>query len=227
MAVIKRIWEIDFLRGVAILLMIIFHLVVDLADFYHYRLNYMSGFWYYVGKLSAVMFLFLAGVSTRFNGQCLGHGIKILGWGMVVTLVTYVIYPSAYVRFGILHLIGTGLLLCYFLRNSFGWGKFLLALMLLIGGVFAKKMEVTQEWLLPLGIAPAGFTSLDYYPIIPWGGVILLGSWAGSRIYKSPESIFKQEYNSNVLTYLGRRSLWIYLLHQPILLALLWVAFRG
>lgn len=224
MAVSGRIWEIDFLRGIAIILMIMFHLAVDLTDFYGYGLNYLGGWWYYEGKLSAVMFTFLAGVSTRFSRYCLRHGLIILGWGMVITLVTYFYAPFAYVRFGILHLIGSGLILSYYLRRIPGWGMLFLALSLLYGGMAVEQAETNQMWLVPLGIVPPGFMSLDYYPLLPWGGVVLLGAWAGNRIYKHPGSILKRAPEPNFLTYIGRHSLWIYLLHQPILIVLLWLA---
>lgn len=223
MVVAKRLWELDFLRGIAIVLMIIFHVGVDLSDFYGYSFNYLSGFWYYEGMLTAVLFLFLAGVSTVFSKRCLQHGLQILGWGMVVTLVTYWYNPYAYVRFGILHLIGSGLIFNHLIRNTTGWSKLAWALLLLAGGEVVGSLTLDQSWLLPLGIVPAGFTTLDYYPFLPWGGVIILGSWVGSRIYMVPRSILKEEPKPNFLTYIGRRSLWIYLLHQPVILAVLWV----
>ena len=46
---LSRILEIDALRGVAIILMVIFHIIVDLTDFYGYHFQYLSGFWYYEG----------------------------------------------------------------------------------------------------------------------------------------------------------------------------------
>lgn len=217
----RRIWEIDFLRGIAIVLMVLFHLVVDLTEFYGYPLDYMSGFWYYEGKVSAVLFIFLAGVSTRLSDRVLRYGLIIAGWGMVITLVTYWYIPAAYVCFGILHLIGTGLVLCYYLRSLASRWTLLLALVLLMGGIFAERVITDRGWLFPLGIVPAGFTSLDYYPLLPWGGVLLLGAWAGGRVYKYPISILGKEPKPNYLTRIGRHSLWIYLLHQPVLLALL------
>jgi len=217
----KRLWEIDFLRGVAILLMILFHLIVDLSEFYGYLFVYAQGLLYYAGKLSVVLFLLLAGLSTRFSRRPLRHGLQILGWGIVVTLVTYIYNPTVYVRFGILHLIGSGLILSYGIRHFDQWLRIILALLLMAGGRVAEQTATAQVWLLPLGVVPAAFASLDYYPLLPWAGVILLGAWAGEYLYPVPRSLLKKEPKANLFTYMGRHSLSIYLLHQPLLLALL------
>lgn len=223
----KRLWEIDFLRGLAIVLMILFHLMVDLRDFYGYLFDYAHGWLYYAGKLSAGLFLLLAGLSTRFSRRPLRHGLQILGWGMVVTLVTYLYNPAVYVRFGILHLIGSGLMLSYGTRGFDQGRRIILALGLLAGGRMAAEAATTRVWLVPLGIVPAGFASLDYYPLLPWAGVILLGAWAGEYLYPAPRSLLKHEPGPNPLTYMGRHSLSIYLLHQPLLLVLLWLIHGG
>lgn len=221
-----RIWEIDFLRGMAIVLMVAFHLAVDLTDYYGWTLNYMSGFWFYTGQLSAILFIFLAGISTRFNRRLLRHGLHILGWGMAVSLGTYLYEPTIFVRFGILHLIGSGVILASFLRKIAGGQKLFVATLMLAGGAVAGRVPASGEWLVPLGVTPAGFTTLDYYPLLPWGGVVLLGAGVSDYIYKIPRSLLKEQPQANILTYMGRRSLYIYLLHQPVLLALLWLIFR-
>lgn len=223
----KRLWEIDFLRGVAILLMILFHLIVDLREFYGYLFDYSQGLLYYAGKLSAVLFLLLAGLSIGFSRRPLRHGLQILGWGMAVTLVTYIFNPAVYVRFGILHLIGSGLILSYGIRHFDQWRRIILALILMAGGRVAEEVATAQVWLLPLGVVPAGFASLDYYPLLPWAGVILIGDWAGKYLYPVPQSLLNYEPKPNPFTYMGRHSLSIYLLHQPILLALLWLIHAG
>lgn len=221
----KRIWEIDFLRGVAIILMVLFHLAVDLAEYYAYPLVYTQGVLYYTGKLSAVLFLLLAGLSTRFSRNCLRHGLQILSWGMVVTIITYVYNPAMYVRFGILHLIGSGLILIHFTRTIAGWRRMALAILLMAGGKVAEQTTTAQVWLLPLGFSPAGFATLDYYPLLPWGGVMFLGVTAGDFLYRDGRSLFKHPPEPNLFTCLGRHSLCIYLLHQPVLLALLWLVY--
>ena len=114
---LSRILEIDALRGVAIILMVIFHIIVDLTDFYGYHFQYLSGFWYYEGKAAAILFMLLAGVSSSFSRSAVRHGLELLAWGMVLTAVTWLFAPAMYIRFGILHFLGTSLLTCRCSKN--------------------------------------------------------------------------------------------------------------
>jgi uncharacterized membrane protein len=217
-----RIWEIDFLRGIAIILMIMFHLVVDITEFYGYHLNYLSGFWYYEGKVAAILFILLAGTSTVFSKNNTRRGLIVLGWGLMLTVITYLFESTTYIRFGILHFLGCCLLLYRFIYSLDNRWIIILAFLTIALEDIAAKISVTSEWLTPLGITPAIFISLDYYPLIPWASVFLLGVLMGRALYVQPRSVLPMMPRTNVITYLGRHSLFIYLLHQPILLASLY-----
>ena len=64
---IERFWEIDFLRGIAIIMMVIYHLLYSLHYFSHYNINVYSGFWLYFARATAITFLFLVGVSLAVS----------------------------------------------------------------------------------------------------------------------------------------------------------------
>jgi len=218
----KRIEEIDFARGIAILLMILFHLIVDLKDFYFYNVDYFRGFWYVEGKLSAILFMFLCGISSTFSSRSTNHGIKVFTWAMVLTAVTYFYNSDFYIRFGILHFLGISLLTASFVqRLAINWLFLLSVSSITIGLVFAEHF-VTSPYLFPLGLQSATFTSLDFYPLFPWYGVFLAGITAGKTVYASKKSLLAL-HPPQTITWLGRQSLAIYLIHQPILLALLYV----
>lgn len=215
----NRIWEIDFLRGMAILLMAVFHLAVDLRDFYGVPLDYFHGFWYVEGKLSAVMFMLLAGISTIFGRNILRHGVKIFCWGMVLTFVTYIYDPGTYIRFGILHLLGASLVLVYFMRRLSVIALCILAVIILgLGNVFIYQ-TAAAAYLFPFGLTTAEFVSMDYYPLLPWYGVFLCGTVAGRLLYRERRSLLKKPWHFEGLEEMGRHSLLIYLIHQPLLLA--------
>jgi uncharacterized membrane protein len=218
----SRIWEIDFLRGIAVIMMIMFHLVVDLTDFYGYHLNYLSGFWYYEGKVTAMLFMLLAGTSTVFSKNITRRGLVVFGWGMILTVITYLYDPTTYIRFGILHFLGCCLLLYCFADAMENRWIILLAVLTIALGDVAAEISVTSEWLVPLGITPTGYKTLDYYPLVPWAGVFLLGVLVGRGMYMQPRSMLPMMPHSCVITYVGRHSLFIYLVHQPILLAILY-----
>lgn len=219
-----RIWQLDFFRGVAIVLMASFHFVFDLNYYWAYPVDYLSGFWFYVGKLSAVLFTFIAGISASLAFRHARRGLVVLSCGLFITLTTYFLDPQTYIRFGILHMQGSCMLLYPLFKN------FRPVWLALIGAAFLAVGKWTAKltgpaFLLPFGVTPPAFQSLDYYPLLPWAGLFLLGAALGKRAFAartpqpSPLPVWARP-----LTATGRRSLEIYLLHQPALLALLWLA---
>jgi uncharacterized membrane protein len=223
----SRIWEIDFTRGIAIVLMVLFHLVVDLRDFFGYDLNYFSGFWYYEGKISAGTFMLVAGISATLHHRNLRRGCTVLAWGMVISAVTYVYNPETYVRFGILHLLGASMITFHYVQQLSSRLLLLGSFLVIAAGQWTTSITAPNSLLLPFGMTPEGFASLDYYPLFPWSGLFFSGAALGKTVYKEDRhSRLPWHSIAAPLTALGRHSLVIYLVHQPVLLALLWIYHR-
>ena len=220
----RRIWEIDVLRGLAILMMATFHLIVDLRDFYHIPIEYLSGFWFYFGRSSAALFIVIAGISSTLNPKVAKHGVVVLIAGAVVSLVTYSFDPVMYVRFGILQFMGCSLLTYPLVRNLPNMMLLAMSAASIAAGPVVQSLN--GHWLLlPLGVMPAGFRSMDYYPLIPWYGVYLIGVLIGQIFYRNKTGKLSPIVWLNWVTWLGRHSLVIYLTHQPVLLAVLYIIF--
>ncbi|HWR42347.1 heparan-alpha-glucosaminide N-acetyltransferase [Sporomusa sp.] len=221
-----RLVEIDLFRGIAILLMIIFHTVFDLAFYYNWPLDYLDGFWYYQGKASAVLFMLVSGVSSLLSRHPVRRGLTVFGTGLLITAATYFYSPAVYIRFGILHLLGVGMLAAPFFNQRS-------ALLLIIAGTSIiaigngfSQITATTACLVPFGIKPPSFTSLDYYPLFPWLGIILYGMAAGRLLYPARQPLWPSLANHRSvrwLSWMGRRSLLIYLMHQPVILAILYI----
>lgn len=113
----NRIWEIDFLRGIAIILMSLFHLLYDLSEFYNYDINYTSGPVDIIGLTSAIMFIILTAISSSLSSNNLKRAAKILFFAYCITAITYFYDPQTFINFGILHLIGFSILLYNFLKD--------------------------------------------------------------------------------------------------------------
>jgi uncharacterized membrane protein len=234
-----RFWEVDAARALAIAMMVVYHLTYDLDYFGGYDVEATSGFWARFADATASAFLFLVGVSLVISyskasarrpdrnlfGKYLLRGIRILAYGMVLTVV-FLAFGVGVVAFGILHLIGVSVMLAYpFLRYRFAnlfFGLFLIGV-----GLYVRIEGFSSEspWLLPFGVVPENLIMPDYRPLIPWFGVVLLGIFAGNVVYgcgKRP-ALFAEKAPVFVrpLLPLGRNSLFIYLIHQPILVALL------
>ena len=236
-----RFWEVDFLRGIAIILMVLFHMVFDLNYFGVYEVEMSSGFWFYLARFTASLFLLLVGVSLslsysrarllgqedRFRFRLMKRSLWIFSLAMGVTLVTYLIIGRGFIVFGVLHLIGVSLLLAYPFLRLHGM-NFILGLLFILIGLFLQSLSVDFSWLLWLGLAPMDFRSVDYFPLLPWFGVILMGVAFGDLFYRGysrriPVPDLAGSSLVSGLAFLGRNSLAIYLAHQPVLIGLLYL----
>lgn len=235
----QRFWEVDAARGVAIAMMVVYHLMYDLDYFGGYDIDATSGFWARFADATACAFLFLVGVSLAISysrasaarpGRSLFvkyllRGIRIFAYGMALTVV-FLVFGMGVVAFGILHLIGLSVILAYPLLR-YRYANLFLGLVIIAVGVYMKVEGFSSEspWLLPFGVVPENLIMPDYRPLLPWFGVVLLGLFAGNVVYgggKRP-ALFatKAPAAARPLLPAGRNSLFIYLVHQPIMILLL------
>ena len=229
-----RFAEIDIARAVAVLMMITFHILFDVNSFEIYSINVDTGFLWWFARVTAGTFIFIAGISLTIRysrskefRMFLLRGMKIFCWGLAITLVTWLVMPETYIIFGILHFIGIGIILGYFFVRfrliNLGLGAVLIA-----GGVLLMRTSFSFPWLLPLGLMPTDFQTADYIPLLPWFGVLLIGICAGNTFYPDGQRSFNLQLKANRFTrplaFMGRKSLLIYLVHQPLIIAILFAA---
>lgn len=233
-----RFWEVDAARGVAILMMVVYHLAYDLDTFGGYPIDATSGLWAYFADATASAFLSLVGVSLAISyarattsqpgrnlfGKYLLRGLRILGYALVLTAVSLLLGMGV-IAFGILHVIAFSIVLAYPLLG-FRWLNLALGLALVAAGALMMSADVSSQspWLLPLGVVPENLAMPDYRPLLPWFGVVLLGLFAGNMVYgagKRPPVPESAPPPARPLVPLGRNSLFVYLIHQPILVVLL------
>jgi uncharacterized membrane protein len=238
----ERFWEIDSLRGIAILMMVAFHVLFDLSYVGASTFNVYAGFWLYFARATATIFLLLVGISLTLSysralhvkkpeqklyRKYLTRGSTIFAWGLVITVMTWIFLREGFVVWGILHLIGISIIVAYPLLKL-RYGNLVLGIPLIVLGLYLKQLSVEVPWLLWLGLTPQHFYSVDYFPILPWFGVVLIGVFLGNSLYANYMRNFKLQDRSQVkgirlLSFLGRHSLFIYLIHQPILITVLYL----
>jgi uncharacterized membrane protein len=230
----KRLIGVDVLRGVAIVLMVVFHFCYDLNHFGFINIEIVRGdFWLYFRTLIVTIFLFVVGVSLALAHRdgidwqkVKSRALILFVASLMVTVATYIIFPRAWVYFGVLHAIWLfSLLGLFFLKRGY------LALLLGVGIiVLYKYFGVTMHPLYLLLQAPLSLPrfTVDLVPLFPWFGVVLLGIALvefrmervvfDNRLFTSGSEVHKK------LALAGRHALAIYLLHQPVLFSLVWVA---
>lgn len=231
---IPRSAEIDILRVTAILMMMVYHLAYDLHVFYGWGIDVQNFGWMLLQRSTACLFLLLTGLCFVISWQrstsmkkYIKRGIAILCYGLVVSIATYLADPDTFVRFGILHLIGLStVLLPLFVR--FGRWNAVIGLIVIMLSSFLLRQSVDTSLLLLLGFMPAGFQSVDYFPLLPWFGVILTGSALGTVFTRNPERYrwlrpIDQQSNAGLrlIQTVSSHSLIIYMVHQPVFLVIL------
>ena len=226
-AINQRFWEIDALRGLALVLMIFYHLLYDLNEFYHVDIAYYEGPFYLIGKTAAILFILMAGISCSFSRNNTTRGLKLIMWGCVIFLVTYVVVPGSNIVFGILHFLGVCLILYPVFKNLPPYILAGVGAAIILAGEFTGRLTVSHNWFVPLGFLEPGFSSVDYFPLIPWLGVFLLGISIRKTAYKQNKSYIKAPNRYfRPFAAVGRRTLVVYLIHQPLLLAVLYLVFN-
>lgn len=235
----KRFWEIDLLRGIAVVMLIFFHSLYDLNFFGICKLNLYSGYFLIYVYSGGTLFLMLVGISLALSHsrakktftkkqlqlKYLQRGLKIFGLGIIITLATWVYLDKGFIVFGVLHCIGLSIILAYpflELRHQ----NLILGIILILIGILLKKFTFDFYWLIWLGLTPAQFYTIDYFPLLPWFGVVLVGIFIGNSLYPNYKRQFDLKDLSkhrviHLFCFLGHHSLIIYFLHQPILIGVI------
>ncbi|WP_051515101.1 heparan-alpha-glucosaminide N-acetyltransferase [Fervidicella metallireducens] len=217
----KRIWEIDFLRSIAIILMISFHIIYDINEYLGFNVSYDRGFWFYIGKTSAVLFITISGICTGLAKNNFKRGLKILAMAMLITIATFIFDRRQYVRFGILHLLGISIILSPFFLRLKRSTLLIISVISLSIGYKLNKITINNALMVPFGVIYNGFITIDYYPIFPYIGVFAFGVYVYKKLYFNNKSLFSYEINLKFINFLSRHSLKIYLVHQPIILIII------
>ena len=229
-------WDaIDVARGIAIAAMVLYHFSWDLSFLKLIETNILTvPAWRWFARSIAGSFLFLAGFGlalAHLQGfrrlPFLRRLMKVGGAALAVTLVTFFAFPHSYIFFGILHCIAVSSLLALpFLRLPPALTAAIAAFCLAAPRLFTSP-ALDAPWLDWLGLGASDPVTNDYVPIFPWFGLVLLGAAAGRMLLPHRETLGLARWRaadpvSRGLRWAGRKSLPIYLIHQLVLLALLY-----
>lgn len=230
----KRIWELDVLRGVCILGMVVVHLIYDLQTFFSLPFLADSQLFDLIKQWGGVLFLLISGICVTLGSHPVRRGLIVFACGLICSAVTAGMYflnmadKSIIIYFGVLHCLGVCMLLWPLFKRLPVWALGLLGLGLTVLGLWISgNVVVDFPWLIPLGLYPRGFASSDYFPLLPNLGFFLVGAFLGKTLYRKKETLLPRVNPANPVlaffTRLGKWSLPVYLLHQPIITGLLYL----
>lgn len=224
----NRLLALDLARTLALVCMVIFHFTFDLALFGFIPADTMSQpFWYYFARMIAGSFLFLSGVSLWLAH---GHGIRWSAFGtrlaklvtaaLLVTLASLWLVPGGPIWFGILHAIAAASLIGL-IALRLPWPVTLALAALIFAAAWGPRFPAFDPiWLVWTGLAETRPMMGDYTPLIPWAAPALAGIAFANALRIDEWQGTPPTPLTNALTFPGRHSLIIYLVHQPILIGL-------
>ena len=237
----QRYHSLDSVRGLLLVLMIIYHTMYDISIFSRGEFSVLNTGGYIFQQFIGWGFIFLSGMCRTIGKRHLRRGLIILTGAAPVSLVSYIVMPDMPINFGILVFMGSATLIMIPLekciKESHATVGMLISMAIFIlcknvpyGNLGFEGLELME---LPdflyrntatayLGFPPVGFVSGDYYPLIPWFFLYLSGYFFWKRLGKEPLIQKGLFVKVPVLAFMGRHSLLIYLIHQPVCFALVY-----
>jgi uncharacterized membrane protein len=236
----KRAGILDEVRGFAIICMVVYHTMFNLNFFLgaHVPVFFDAGF-DVIRDIFAGTFVFISGCVCRYSKNNFKRGAQCFFLGMIITFVTAFAVPDAPIYFGILHMLGTSMLLFgllegmldkipVFLGLPLGLILFLASYHVSEGYIGFSKLLIWKiprvvydaKLLFPLGFDGSDFSSTDYFPLMPWFFLFISGTFFGETIVSNSMPSWFYGTRFKFFAAAGRNSIWIYILHQPVLFLL-------
>lgn len=233
----KRIYNLDKIRGLTIISMVLFHLM--------YNINFFREISWYNGTLLnkvwqlsiALSFFIISGITSTLlpAKKNIKRGIKTSIIGVLISIATFIFARDQFIVWGVMNGLGLSMIIGGLFKNDKIFSKKMIFIFLLI---FALTYNIPRNSLIdvsffnhlyeknifPLGFPSDKFVSADYFPIIPWVFAYFSGISIGNLLH---EKNFYNKYGTdNLLAKIGRYSMPIYLIHQVILYPIVSLFFR-
>ena len=235
----QRLALIDLARGIALIAMTVFHFCWDLEMFGLVRPGFMAqpeAIW--SARIIASSFLFLVGFSLY-----LAHGKQLRmrpflkrlamvgGAAAIISIATWFLTPDAFIFFGILHCIAVSSVIALAFLRAPWWLTGLVGLFIVTMRSSLQTPALDAAWWWWSGLSQYIPRSNDYVPLFPFLGMVLIGV-AAAKLAQSTgftATLAKPQLQialARLLRFLGRNSLVYYLLHQPVMIALLYAVLK-
>ncbi len=214
-------------RGSACILMIFYHFCYDLDYLQIVAFNfYQHPFWLGLRTLIVSLFVGIVGISLHLATI---HGLQVRAFGKrlaillacagLISFISFILFHERFIFFGILHFIALASVVGLFFSRWF-WVNIVTGISLLLIGINVQHPWFDQDILQWFGLMTSKPATEDYVPFLPWFGLVLLGMALGKYLHNAG-LIYRPICWGQRLAWMGRHSLLIYMLHQPVLLGFL------
>lgn len=235
----KRINFIDELRGIAVIIMVIFHFIYQENLWTHSMEDLLRNFYLNLFKTFAqIIFISLAGVCCNFSRDNIKRGLLYLYLGLFIHILTYIIVPDNVITFGIFSFMGTAILIYDLFKDVLDkitikkglvcFISLFIIFYLIENKIILREYINNNEMISSLiekgclnimGLRSSTFKSSDFFPLFPWIFIFIAGVFGGRKFIS--ERQFSRKRNFKFLSFIGRKSLFIYIIHIPLLLLII------
>jgi uncharacterized membrane protein len=229
-----RLVGVDALRGLAIVAMAAYHFAFDLRYFGVTRSDFEHA-WPWLVARAAILgtFLLLVGISLALAARAgvawrhhLARVARIAACALAVSVASYAMFPQSFIYFGVLHAIAVVSLVAWPLRARPVAAAAIGVVIVAAGLAIASPGFDPRAWSW-IGFVATKPRTEDFVPLFPWAGVVLVGIGAGHALSRRDFAAVRPLARAPAwLALLGRHSLLVYMVHQPILIGALWIALR-
>ena len=232
-----RYVEIDILKGIAVICMVLFHIFYYANNFGYKEFNYNSISFNSLAKIAQIIFIICVGINLALAKKASDYKkeskedyilksikriLKLAFYAISMSIFTYIVFGDNYIKFGILHFIALSSLITFMFVDK----ERIIHIILFILIIFFIIKKVYPYLLINIFPKPIGFilglnnnyNSLDHFPIIPWMILICIGIIIGNYLFKKKiKSLTIKNKLSQSLESLGKHSLEIYIIHWLVL----------
>ncbi len=246
----KRLVLPDILRGTAMIYVVLYHIMYDICFIYKRPAPALLTPGNEVFETAHTFFLMIlfgvSGFCSSLSRNSLKRGAILYIAGYLITLATAYIMPSELIVFGVLSCFGACMVICSLIRpltEKLPSSVFLAlsvlcciifwdiprsgGINLLFTSINLPIPDVGGEYLYPLGLRTQGFKSADYFPIFPYIFMFTAGQSTGALCKGKTAPQLLEKLRPGVVAFIGRHSLIIYALHQPVLILIFEMIFGG
>ncbi len=237
---------LDNVRGLTLISMILYHALWDLVYMFGVNIRWYHSDGAYIWQQSICWtFILLSGFCWHLGRRKLRRALLVLATSATISLVTVLWMPDNLILFGVLSAIGTGMLLMIPLDKVFRKSNPYIGLIIcFVLFMLTKKINSGMlgfgDWSLCslpegwyanlftayLGFPPEDFWSCDYFSVIPWIFLYQTGYFLYIIVEKKQLLKYLHMPKIPLLAWLGRNSLFVYVVHQPVVYAVLWMVMK-
>jgi uncharacterized membrane protein len=240
----ERLHLLDEIRGFLIIGVVISHTLFDMHYFFHMDMSWIkSPLFTAISDIGAIIFILISGMVSKYSKDNINRGLKLMCVAATVTLVTHIVVPDFVVYAGILHLLAFAIVLHELIKpllvkiHRIAGLVINILIALLTANLYGREISIFGVTLfkIPDNIMNGGLSYLlglkidnitvssDYYPILPWITFFFMGFYLTDYIERQPLKSFLCKKRCNFLAKAGRNSLLVYLVHQPVVMGILYL----